>query len=208
MTDKTYLHQLRRPTPDNPLRVLMSACLAGITCGYDGTANGEYPSALKLLGYDNVRIVKFCPEDFSFGSPREMCDIHGGTGFDVLDGKARVLTESGKDWSEGMIKASERMLEIARQEDIELAVMMDISAACGSQVIYDGNRFAENKVYQIGAGVSAAQLMRHGFQVISQRDFASLEILYAKIDPSHVIDTSKKDHHEIEWYREYFKVPR
>lgn len=186
----------------------MSACLAGITCGYDGTANGEYPSALKLLGYDNVRIVKFCPEDFSFGSPREMCDIHGGTGFDVLDGKARVLTESGKDWSEGMIKASERMLEIARQEDIELAVMMDISAACGSQVIYDGNRFAENKVYQIGAGVSAAQLMRHGFQVISQRDFASLEILYAKIDPSHVIDTSKKDHHEIEWYREYFKVPR
>ncbi|MFZ2901049.1 MAG: 2-thiouracil desulfurase family protein [Saprospiraceae bacterium] len=206
MTDKTYLHQLRRPTPDNPLRVLMSACLAGITCGYDGTANGEYPSALKLLGYDNVRIVKFCPEDFSFGSPREMCDIHGGTGFDVLDGKARVLTESGKDWSEGMIKASEKMLEIARQEDIELAVMMDISAACGSQVIYDGNRFAENKVYQIGAGVSAAQLMRHGFKVISQRDFASLEILYAKIDPSHVIDTSKKDHHEIEWYREYFKT--
>jgi uncharacterized protein YbbK (DUF523 family) len=208
MTDKTYLRQLRRPTPDNPLRILMSACLAGITCGYDGTANGEYPSALKLLGYDNVRIVRFCPEEFSFGTPREMCDIHGGTGFDVLDGKARVLTESGKDWSEGMIKASEKMLEIARQEDIELAVMMDISAACGSQVIYDGNRFAENKVYQIGAGVSAAQLLRHGFQVISQRDFASLEILYAKIDPSHVIDTAKKDHHEIEWYREYFKVPR
>ncbi len=206
MTDKTYLRQLRRPTPDNPLRILMSACLAGITCGYDGTANGEYPSALKLLGYDNVRIVRFCPEEFSFGSPREMCDIHGGTGFDVLDGKARVLTESGVDWSEGMIRASEKMLEIARQEDIELAVMMDISAACGSQVIYDGNRFAENKVYQIGAGVSAAQLMRHGFKVISQRDFASLEILYAKIDPSHTIDNSKKDHHEIEWYREYFKI--
>lgn len=206
MTDKTYLQQLRRPTPDNPLRVLMSACLAGITCGYDGTANGEYPSALKLLGYDNVRIVKFCPEDFSFGSPREMCDIHGGTGFDVLEGKARVLTESGVDWSEGMIRASEKMLEIAQKEDIELAVMMDISAACGSQVIYDGNRFAENKIYQIGAGVSAAQLMRHGFKVISQRDFASLEILYAKIDPSHVVDPSKKDHHEIDWYREYFNI--
>lgn len=206
MTDRNYLQQLRTPTPENPLRILMSACLAGIACGYDGTANGEYPSALKLLGYDNVRVIRFCPEDFSFGSPREMCDIHGGTGFDVLDGKARVLTESGVDWSEGMIKASEKMLEIARKEDIELAVMMDISAACGSQVIYDGNRFAENKVYQIGAGVSAAQLLRNGFKVISQRDFASLEILYAKIDPSHDIDQSRKDHHEIDWYREYFKI--
>jgi uncharacterized protein YbbK (DUF523 family) len=50
--------------------------------------------------------VKFCPEEYSFGSPREMCDIHGGTGMDVLDGKAKVLSDSGIDWSEGMIKAS------------------------------------------------------------------------------------------------------
>lgn len=98
------------------------------------------------------------------------------------------------------------MLEIARRDHIELAVLMDVSAACGSQVIYDGNRFAENKVYRIGAGVCAAQLMRNGFKVISQRDFASLEILYAKIDPAHQIDASKMDHHEIDWYKQYFKV--
>jgi uncharacterized protein YbbK (DUF523 family) len=206
MTDIAYLQQLRVPTRDNPLRILMSACLTGVTCGYDGTANGSYPTALKLLGYENVRIVRFCPEDFSFGTPREMCDIHGGTGMDVLAGKAKVLSESGKDWSEGMIKASEKMLQIARQEDIELAVMMDISAACGSQVIYKGNRFAGNKVYQVGAGVCAAQLMRNGFKVISQRDLASLEILYSKMDSSHLIDPGKKDHHETDWYKSYFKT--
>ena len=206
MTDRNYLKNLRVPTRENPLRLLMSACLSGILCGYDGTANGEYPSALKILNYDNVKITRFCPEDFSFGTPREMCDIHGGTGQDVLEGKAKVLSESGKDWTEGMIKASERMLEIAKEEEIELAVLMDISAACGSQVIYEGSRFAENKVYQIGAGVCAAQLMRHGFQVISQRDYASLEILYAKIDDQHQIDPGKVDHHEIGWYREYFGV--
>lgn len=205
MTDRSYLQQLRRPTPEDPLRILLSACLAGITCGYDGTANGTYPSALKLLPYKTVKIIKFCPEDYSFGSPREMCDIHGGTGIDVLEGKAKVLTESGKDWTEGMILASEKMLEIAKAEKVELAVMMDISAACGSQVIFDGNRFSENKVYQIGAGVSAAQLMRNGFKVISQRDFASLEILYSKIDPNHQIDETKLDHHEIDWYKEYFQ---
>lgn len=206
MTDQNYIRSLRQPTAEQPLRILMSACLAGVTCGYDGTANGTYPSALRLFTFPTVYITKFCPEDFSFGSPREMCDIHGGTGLDVLEGRARVLTESGADWSEGMIRASERMLEIANQEQIELAVLMDISAACGSQVIYDGNRFAENKVYQVGAGVSAAQLIRHGFKVISQRDYASLELLYNKLDPTHTIDESKTDHHEIDWYRSYFNV--
>jgi len=166
MTDRVYLNKLRVPTKDNPLRILMSACLTGITCGFDGSANGEYPSALKFLAYDTVKIVKFCPEEFSFGTPREMCDIHGGTGIDVLNGKAKVLTESGKDWTEGMIRASEKMLEIAKKEKIEIAILMDISAACGSQVIYAGNRFGENKVYQIGSGVSAAQLKRNGFEVV------------------------------------------
>jgi uncharacterized protein YbbK (DUF523 family) len=206
MTNRDYLTGLRIPTKENPLRILMSACLTGILCGYDGSANGEYPSAKKFLKYETVKIIKFCPEEFSFGTPREMCDIHGGTGIDVLNGKAKVLTESGKDWTDGMVKASEKMLAIAQKENIELAILMDISAACGSQVIYDGNRFAANKVYQIGAGVCAAQLIRNGFEVISQRDFASLEIVYSKIDSNHQIDQSKVDQHEIAWYKEYFKI--
>ena len=206
MTDINYIKSLRIPTAQNPLRILMSACLKGIKCGYDGTANGEYPSALKVLQYDTVKVTTFCPEEYSFGSPREMCDIHGGTGMDVLNGKAKVLTDSGIDWSEGMIAASEKMLEIAKAEAIELAILMDVSAACGSQVIYNGNRFAENKVYQIGMGVCAAQLMRNGFKVISQRDYASLELVYSKIDSAHKIKTDAMDHHEINWYKEYFNI--
>ncbi|MBL7766198.1 MAG: DUF523 domain-containing protein [Chitinophagaceae bacterium] len=205
MTNREYLHELRSATADQPLKILMSACLAGITCGYDGNAYGEYPSVLKLLQYENLKIIRFCPEDFSFGTPRAMCDIHGGNGMDVLHGKAKVLTEHGEDWTEGMIRASEKMLALAQQEQIELAVMMDVSAACGSQVIYDGNRFAADKVYQIGAGVCAAQLIKHGFKVISQRDYASLEILYSKLDPSYLIDPQQIDHHETEWYLDYFK---
>ncbi len=205
MTDQKYLQNLRKPTEEDPLRILLSACLVGIMCGYDGSANGKYPSALKLTGYKTAKLTTFCPEEHSFGTPREMCDIHGGTGLDVLEGDAKLLSESGEDWTEGIVKASEKMLTIARREDIELAVMMDISAACGSQVIYDGNRFAENPVYQIGAGVCAAQLMRNGFKVISQRDFASLEILYSKLDEKHVVNESAKDHHEIDWYKSYFE---
>lgn len=206
MTDIEYLKQLRTPTKENPLRILMSACLTGLTCGYDETSYGDHPSTLKLLAFDTIKIIKFCPEEFSFGTPREMCDIHGGTGIDVLNGKAKVLTVTGKDWTVGMIKASQKMLEVAKRENIDLAVMMDISAACGSQVIYEGNRFSDNKIYQIGAGVCAAQLIRNGFKVISQRDFASLEILYSIADKTYKIDLTKKDHHEIDWYKSYFKL--
>ncbi len=205
MTDIHYLNHLRIPTVEDPLRILVSACLTGIMCGVDGDNYGEYPSVLKLMKYKNVQLIPFCPEDHSFGTPREMCDIHGGTGVDVLSGKAKVLTESGVDWTAGMINASEKMLEIAIQKKIELAVMMDISAACGSQVIYDGNRLVEDKKYQIGMGVCAAQLFRAGFKVISQRDFAALEILYSKIDPEHVVNPQANDHDQHEWYLEYFK---
>lgn len=204
MTDTIHLQNLRIPTEADPLRILVSACLTGVLCGVDGSSNCEYPSVLKLLGYKNVRLVRFCPEDFSFGTPREMCDIHGGDGRAVLRGNAKVLTPSGIDWTDGMVRASERMLEIARAENVELAVMMDVSAACGSQVIYDGNRYAAEKKYQIGMGVCAAQLTRAGFKVISQRDYAALEILYSKIDPNHVPDTTAMDHHQTDWYRTYF----
>lgn len=204
MTDVNAIRFLRTPTEQEPLRILMSACLTGMKCGYDGSSYGEYPSALKLLDYPNVKIIRFCPEEFSFGTPREMCDIHGGTGLDVLNGTAKVLTESGVDWTEGMISASQKMLFIAQHEKIDLAIMMDTSAACGSQVIYEGNRFAPDKKYQIGMGVCAAQLKRHGFTVISQRDFKCLEILFSKIDPEHVVDTTKRDHHDTEWYKSYF----
>jgi uncharacterized protein YbbK (DUF523 family) len=204
MTDRDYLRNLRIPTEENPLRILVSACLTGVLCGVAGDNYGDYPSVLKLLKYPNVKIITFCPEDYSFGTPREMCDIYGGDGEDVLNGKVKVLTESGKDWTEGMVRAAEKMDSIAKREDIELAVMMDISAACGSQVIYDGNRYAENKKYQIGMGVCAAKLVKSGFKVISQRDFAALEILYSIIDQNHMIDLKAIDHNEGEWYKEYF----
>ncbi|MEZ4918097.1 MAG: DUF523 domain-containing protein [Saprospiraceae bacterium] len=205
MPDKEYIRNLRIPTADDPLRILVSACLVGVKCGVDGDDYGEYPSVLKLLEYDNVKITSFCPEDFSFGTPREMCDIYGGDGHDVLDGKAKVLTSTGVDWTEGMVLASEKMLRVAQENKIELAVMMDVSAACGNHVIYDGNRYAEQKKYQIGMGVCGAQLSRAGFKIISWREYESLEILYSRLDPSHQINPDAQDFDQHEWYVGYFK---
>jgi len=205
LPDKEFIKGLRIPTKEKPLRILVSACLIGVKCGVDGDNYGDYPSVLKLLAYENVKLIQFCPEDFVFGTPRELCDIHGGDGLDVLECRAKVLTASGIDWSEGMIKASEKMLQVARDNAIELAIMMDVSAACGNHVIYDGNRLAENKKYQIGMGVCGAQLTRAGYKIISWREYESLEILYSKIDPSHVINKEAQDFDQHEWYKGYFK---
>lgn len=206
MTDLGYIKNLRIPTEENPLRILTSACMIGIMCGVDATSNGEYPSVLKLMQYRNVKLIPFCPEDYAFGTPRETPDCEGGNGDDVLDGKAKVITQTGKDITSGMIKASLKMLQIAQENDVELAVMMDVSGACGSQVIYDGSRFSDNPRYQIGMGVCAAQLNRHGIKIVSQRDYASLEILYSKVDPEHVIRLDAKDHDQTDWYLDYFKI--
>jgi uncharacterized protein YbbK (DUF523 family) len=191
-------------TPENPLKVLVSGCLAGQNVLVDGGAAGDHPTGRRLLRLPNVQVVAFCPENFAFGTPRETPDIHGGDGHDVLDGRARVLSESGQDWTEGMIAAAHRMLEIARANDVRLAVLMDISAACGSQVIYRGAR--ATAAHQIGQGVCAALLVRNGVPVVSQRDTRTLNAIFRKLDGKSGMRPELTDHHEIEWYRTYFQT--
>ena len=144
-----------RPTADKPLVVLMSACLGGVGCGVDGSTNGDHTSLRSWLYRPEVRIVKFCPEDFSFGTPHMTPDSLGGNGFD-----------------EGMVKAAFEMRDRALRESVELAILMDMSGACGSSVTYLGSRFSAKKIYRQGPGVAA--LMRAGIAVISQRDDRSL----------------------------------
>src|SRR5262249_51235536 len=148
------------------------------------------------------KAISFCPEHFSFGTPRALCDIHGGDGHDVLAGRARVLTASGEDWTEAMIAAAREMLRVASENSIRLAVLMDISAACGSQVIYAGAR--SDRVYQAAHGVCAALLIESGIPVASQRDFKTLEQIFCKLDPTRIAATDLRDHHEHDWYRTYF----
>ena len=134
------------------MRLLVSACLIGVPCGSDGSAYGApFAHTARLLAQPNVESVVFCPEELAFGTPRAVPDIHGGDGFDVLDGQARVVSASGEDWTEPMLRAAEAMLRLAQREAVHLALLMDISAACGSQVIYLGAR--SQGIHQQGPGV-------------------------------------------------------
>jgi uncharacterized protein YbbK (DUF523 family) len=169
----------------------------------DGTSYGApFDHTERLFQLPNVRVVTFCPEDLAFGTPRATPDIHGGDGFDVLDRKARVLSGSGEDWTERMLDAARAMLTLAQQNDVRVALLTDISAACGSQVIYDGARSRGRR--RAGQGVCAALLIRHGIKVLSQRDHRTLDLILRKLDATHRPDPKSRDHHETQWYVDTF----
>ena len=90
--------------------------------------------------------------------------MHGGDGFDVLDGNARVLDPDGNDQTVGMIAGAEATARFAGELEIDLAVLMDMSAACGSQVVSDGSRFMATRAYRSGC--------RGGHSTPSSRRFA------------------------------------
>ena len=203
--------QLRKPTLDNPWRVLLSGCMAGLQCGVDGTDYGFGGVMDAFFASPLATAYPFCPEDVGLGTPRGWPDIHGGDGMDVLDGIARVLDQDGNDQTQGMITGAEAMARFAKQKQIDFAILMDMSGACATHVISDGSRFAAaGRAYRAGVGVAAASLLRSGTLVLSQRDYRSLGALRARIDPAYVLDPDAVDHHETQWYREYFgaNLPR
>jgi len=193
--------QIKR-MPRNPLRIMMSKCLVGDACQWDGVAFDMQGFIPELLALPNVEHVVYCPEESAFGTPRELSDIEGGDGFDVLKGDARVITPSGADWTDSMIGTAERMAAIALSRKVDVAIMLDISAACGSQVIYMGQR--AKGIYQAGVGVAAAAMIRAGIPVVSQRDMRTLGRIRAHVDPSFTPDPTWIDHHESVWYQKTF----
>lgn len=200
------LAALPEPTAEEPWRVLVSGCMAGWACGVDGTDYGMGEALAGFRGLANLRWVPFCPEDVGLGTPRTMPDIHGGDGFAVLEGRARVLDERGEDLTAGMLRGAEAMVAKAREAKVHLAILTDMSGACGTQVISEGCRFDEPRRYQRGVGVAAALLIRAGVPVVSQRDFATLAKLRARLDPRFEPDPAARDHHEHPWVLEHLPL--
>lgn len=196
---------LRKPTASDPLRVLVSACLTGRPCGTNGTDYGLGGCLRDLLELPVIAAVTFCPEEHAIGTPRTMPDLHGGDGHAVVDGRARVLDEHGLDLTEKMLAGARAMLDFARAERVELALLTDMSGACGSQVISDGCRYDDPRRFQAGVGVATALLLREGIPLVSQRDYRTLGLLRAYLDPSYQPDPAARDHHQSDWYLGYFR---
>ena len=200
--DPAAIAALRPPSPQDPWRVLLSGCMAGWGCGIDGSSYGMEGKLGRLRDLPTVRLLPFCPEQHGMGTPRGMPDLHGGDGFAVLEGRARVLDERGVDLTAQMLEGGRAMVAFALRERVDLAILTDASAACGSQVISDGCRFDEPRRHQRGVGVATALLLQAGLPVVSWRDFRTLDLLRARLQPGFVPDPAARDHHESDWVRQ------
>ncbi|WP_414044814.1 DUF523 domain-containing protein [Macrococcus equi] len=147
--------------------ILISSCLIGEHVRYDGGTQGQ-PSLIQLI--EEGRAIHACPEVLGgLSTPRDPAEIVGGDGFDVLDGKAKVITISGKDVTEAFIKGAEQTLQILKDNLVDTVILKANSPSCGNTQIYDGSFSGTKKQ---GLGVTSALLSRHGIQVMSEQDYS------------------------------------
>lgn len=143
--------------------VLVSACLAGRRCRFDGSSNPDDEVASLVA---EGRAILVCPEvDGGLGTPRPAAEIQGGDGHDVIAGRARVVTKEGKDVTAQYVKGAERALEVAREAGASRAILKTRSPSCGCGAIYDGT-FTGTK--RTGDGVTAALLRANGIEVTTE----------------------------------------
>lgn len=146
--------------------LIISACLAGEKCRYSGDGF-DYPEFRKLV--KKRKAVPVCPEILGGAPvPRDPNEIINGDGFDVLDGKARVLTNQGEDKTDIFVQGAQKVLKIAQECGAQKAILKERSPSCGSVMIYDGT-FSGNK--KRGCGCTAALLIRKGIQVYSEENY-------------------------------------
>ena len=139
--------------------ILVSACLAGINCAWDG--KDRLDKKIKEL-VDDKLAMPICPEVLGGrGIPRSRTEIKGGSGEDVLSGKARVFDENGKDLTDEFLKGAYLVLQIAKKHSIKEAILKSKSPSCGVGRVYDGS-FMSNLVK--GDGVTAALLKKKGLE--------------------------------------------
>jgi uncharacterized protein YbbK (DUF523 family) len=144
--------------------IIVSACLAGINCRYDGK-NSLDEGIMKLVA--EGKAIPVCPEQLGgCPTPRMKAEIVGGTGKDVLERKCRIINENGDDVTEQFIKGAEEVLKIAGMTGANMAVLKAKSPSCGVGEIYNGT--FSGKLVE-GNGVTAELLKENGIEVKSER---------------------------------------
>lgn len=133
------------------MKVLVSACIMGVNCKYNGK-NNENIAAMNFL--KDKEVVSICPEVLAgMKIPRSCAEI--------VDG--RVVDENGNDVSLKYDKAVAVALSKIQNEEFDLVILQSRSPTCGVNQIYDGS-FTGKLIP--GMGLFAKALKQRGYNVI------------------------------------------
>lgn len=137
------------------MNILVSACLLGINCKYDGGNNLK--EELKELA-DLHNLVPFCPEVYGgLATPRIPSERLG----------EKVVNKEGSDVTENFVRGAMEALRIALLFDCKYAILKGKSPSCGSNKIYDGTFTG---TLTDGDGITAELLKKHGITVITENE--------------------------------------
>lgn len=140
--------------------VLVSACLLGVNCRYNGKGVLEEP--VKAL-MEKAVLIPVCPEILGgLATPRDPAERSGG----------RVLTINGADVTAAYEKGAMETLKLAQLYDCHYAILKERSPSCGSGRIYDGTH---SKILTDGDGITAELLKKNGIQVFGESKTEDLE---------------------------------
>lgn len=137
---------------------MVSACLAGTPCRYDGRSNLR-PEIAALV--ENGEAVPVCPEVLGgLPTPRTPSERQGD----------RVMSAEGDDVTGAFSAGAEAALYIAEECGCSAAVLKARSPSCGCGRIYDGT-FTHTLID--GDGLFAALLRKKGFQLFTEETFSA-----------------------------------
>ncbi|WP_432408683.1 DUF523 domain-containing protein [Wukongibacter sp. M2B1] len=146
--------------------ILVSACLLGLDCRYDGR-NATHDEILDFLKDKDFILV--CPEQLGgLQTPRNPCEIAGRDGKAVLEGETKVIDNQGRDVTKQFIKGAEETLKIAKLYNASMAILKERSPSCGSTMIYDGKFHGKLKA---GRGVTSALLQQNNVKVFTEENY-------------------------------------
>ncbi|GAB5897635.1 DUF523 domain-containing protein [Mycolicibacterium mageritense] len=146
-------------TSDRRLTIV-SACLSGAPCRYDGRSR---PDRGVMDAVASGQALPLCAEVLGgLPTPRPAAEIVEGDGYDVLDGRARVVSVDGDDLTAAFIAGAKAVADAAVEYGAHHAILQARSPSCGCGSIYDGTH---SGTLQAGDGVVAAELRRRGIRV-------------------------------------------
>ena len=137
------------------MKVLVSACLLGENCKYNGGNNYNAAVAEFVKGKE---VLAVCPEMMAgMGCPRTPIEIVNGA----------LMDRNGNNVDASLRKAVAQAMELVRKEDIQCAVLQSRSPTCGVNQVYDGT-FSGKLIS--GSGIFVQALKNEGYCVIDAED--------------------------------------
>lgn len=139
--------------PSDP--VLVSACLLGLYCRYDGRCGID--ARVMALAERHI-LVPVCAEQLGgLPTPRDRVELRQG----------RAVTDSGADLTEAFQRGAAQVEAIARLTGVRVAVLQPRSPSCGIGVVYDGS-FSGTRT--AGHGILAESLEKMGLLLLAPDD--------------------------------------